>query len=378
MEFKGICVSDGKPRRIIVENGVYKSVEEISYSGDSFLSVGFTDMQVNGYLGIDYSGPDLTIEGIRQVVVALMKTGTLHHVATIITNSEERIIRNLRIMAEAVRKDRLIRDSLVGIHIEGPFIAMKDGPRGAHDPKYVRKPDIEEARRWQAAAEGLIKIITVAPEQDNAPEFTRQAVKMGINVAIGHCEPTDEQINRIVEAGAALSTHLGNGSSAMLPRLKNHIWTQLADDRLMAGIISDGFHLPYSVLKAFRRTKGLDKLILVSDVIPHAGLKPGPSKWGDINVEICEDGHIALAGTQLLAGAGHLLDWDLRVFCEATGTPLEDAIRTVTVNPMKAIGNKEDFSFIPGNKADIIEFRKGDKRLEITGFALGSEEGTGR
>lgn len=375
MEFKGICVSDGKARKIVVENGIYNSVEETEYNGDTYLSPGFTDMQVNGYLGIDYSGPDLTVEGIRKVTVALMKTGTLHHVATIITNSEERIIRNLRVMAEAVRTDELIKNSLLGIHIEGPFIAMKDGPRGAHDPKYVRKPDIEEAKRWQKAAEGLVKIITVAPEQEGAAEFTKQATKLGFHVAIGHCEPTDEQINNMVEAGATLSTHLGNGSSAMLPRLKNHIWTQLADDRLSAGIISDSFHLPLSVLKAFRRTKGLDKLILVSDVIPHAGLKPGPSKWGDINVEICEDGHIALAGTSLLAGAGHLLDWDLRVFCEATGTPLEDAIRTVTINPMRSIGEKEDFSFRPGNKADIIAFRKGSRRLEIINYALGSVMG---
>ena len=103
MEFKGICVSDGKARRIVVENGVYKTVEEINYEGSTYLSPGFTDMQVNGYLGVDYSGPDLTVEGIRKVTVALMKTGTLHHVATIITNSEERIIRNLKVMAEAVR-----------------------------------------------------------------------------------------------------------------------------------------------------------------------------------------------------------------------------------------------------------------------------------
>lgn len=371
MLFEGTDVRDGKYKRVTVENGYIKNIELLGEKeNNDYLSVGFTDMQVNGFLGIDYSGENLTVEDIAKLNDALVKKGTLHHVPTIITNSKERIIENLKIIAQAVKENEFLRASIVGIHVEGPFIAQKDGPRGAHDPLFVRDPSVEEVKEWQAAANGLIKIITIAPEKKGAVEFTKEVSKMGINVAIGHCEPTDEELDAVIEAGARLSTHLGNGSSALLPRLKNHIWKQLADDRLTTGIISDGFHLPKSVLLADYRTKGIDKLVLVSDVALLGGLKPGLSKWGNIDVEICADGHLALPSTSLLAGAGHLLDWDLRVFREATGCTLKEAIQCVTDNPSKVLGVKVSAIKV-GEKADLIQFEEGQERIVLKAWALG-------
>lgn len=387
MFLEGIDVRDDKYKRVEVESGYIKSIEildekllqnkltnEVSTkeSTTNYLSIGFTDMQVNGYLGIDYSGESLTAEDISRLNMSLIKTGTLHHVPTIITNSRERIVENLKIIAKAVKKDELLKASIVGIHVEGPFISEKDGPRGAHDPLYVRDPNVEEVKEWIDAAEGLLKIVTIAPEKKGAVEFTEEVSKLGINVAIGHCEPTDQELDAVVNAGARLSTHLGNGSSAFLPRLKNHIWKQLADDRLTAGIISDGFHLPNSVLLADYRTKGIDKLVLVSDVALLGGLQPGLSKWGNIEVEICADGHLALPGTTLLAGAGHLLDWDLKVFRKATGCTLKEAIQCVTDNPSKVLGYTPAKIEV-GAKADIIQFEEGKDRYLLKAWAL--EEG---
>lgn len=374
MVFKGVDVRDNLYKTIAVEQGILSSVESRSVqAGDGvFLSPGFIDMQVNGYLGIDYSGNDLDIAGIRKLIDQLARTGTLHHVPTIITNSEERIIRNLGIIADAVECDLQVRKAIAGIHVEGPFISAKDGPRGAHDAKFVRQPDIEEVRRWQEAARGLIRMITIAPEKRDAALFAEDVTKMGIQVSIGHCEPDPTQLEALVAAGAGLCTHLGNGSSPLLPRLKNHIWMQLADDRLTAGIISDGFHLPPYVLKSFYRTKGMEKLVLVSDAALLGGLEPGISKWGDIEVEICPDGHLKLAGTEMLAGAGHLLDWDLRIFMEATGATLGESLKGVTENPARVLGLAGyGQPFRVGDRADIIAFRLGKDRLEILDYYLG-------
>ncbi|MGN0906855.1 MAG: N-acetylglucosamine-6-phosphate deacetylase [Bullifex sp.] len=371
MIFKGVDVTDNKAKEIKVEDGIITSVTMTDSSSGNYLSNSFIDMQVNGFMGIDYSGDDLSEDKIVTLSETLAQSGTLRHVPTIITNSEERIKRNLKVIADAVSHSETVRDAIAGVHIEGPFISAKDGPRGAHDPMFVREPDAEEVKRWQRAAEGLVSIITIAPEKKSAAEFTKAVTAMGINVAVGHSEPDDAELEEVVDAGAVLSTHLGNGSSAMLPRLKNHIWWQAAEDRLTAGIICDGFHLPPSVVKTFYRTKGIDRLILVSDVALLGGLAPGAAKWGNIDVEICEDGHLSLAGTSLLAGAGHLLDWDLVHFMKFTGASLHDAVKTVTVNPARILGVKCGRGFKVGDSADIISFTLGPDRLNVNQYAFG-------
>lgn len=367
MEYCGIDIIDGKYKRITVSEGFITDIRVLSEFEDNtrYLSPTFTDMQVNGYMGVDYSGDDLNEDGILFLIKELSRSGTFRHVPTIITNSEERIIKNLSVISNACNHNPIIRNAIIGIHIEGPFISSKDGPRGAHDPLYVRELDIEEVKRWQRAGQGLLKIITIAPEKNGAVPFIRKVTDMGINVAIGHAEPSEKEVLDAVDAGARLSTHLGNGSSAMLPRLKNHIWVQTAEDRLTAGIISDGFHLPRSVVKTIYRTKGIDNIILVSDVALLGGMKPGLAKWGNIDVEICQDGHLSLAGTSLLAGAGHLLDWDIAKFMSFTGTGIKEAIKTVTVNPNRVLGAYINSGYKVGDRADILSFDIGDERLEI-------------
>lgn len=372
MIFRGLDTKDGIKKEINVEDSIITRIKILSDNTPTplFLSPVFTDMQVNGYKGIDYSGDDLTEEKILSLIDTLSLTGTLRHVPTIITNSEERIIKNLTIISNTVEKYHIAKEAIPGVHIEGPFISSLDGPRGAHDPRFVRELDILEVKRWQKSAKGLVKIITIAPEKKGAVPFIKEATKIGITVSIGHAEPSDEEIDEAIDAGCKLSTHLGNGSSATLPRLKNHIWKQVAEDRLIAGIITDGFHLPESVIRTFYRTKGKERLILVSDVAPLGGLEPGLSKWGNIAVEICADGHLQLAGTSLLAGAGHLLDHDIVKFMKNSGASIKEAIETVTINPMKVLG-LEINNFEVGQKADIMAFKIEGDKLKVEKAALG-------
>jgi hypothetical protein len=176
------------------------------------------------------------------------------------------MVQTLRIISAARRHDPQIAAAIPGIHIEGPYISAEDGPRGAHDPAYIRDPDVIEFKQWQEAADGKIALVTIAPERRGALDFIRQVVACGVATAIGHTAADPATIRQAIMAGARLSTHLGNGSHGQIPRLNNYLWEQLAADELMASIIADGFHLPASVLKVISPRKGLDKLILVSDV----------------------------------------------------------------------------------------------------------------
>lgn len=364
---------------IHTSGGIISRMEEMKdrpvQETDPILSRGFVDAQVNGYKGVDYSGQDLTEKKILTLIDALAKSGTLRHIPTIITNSQERIEANLSIIREAVEHNPRIRQAIAGIHLEGPYISADDGPRGAHDPLFVRDPDIGELTRWQEAAGGLLKLVTIAPERAGSIAFIQEARKMGIAVALGHCNPTKEQIEAAVEAGATISTHLGNGSHALLPRLKNPIWEQLANDGLYAGVISDGFHIPPSVLKVYSRAKGLDKIILVSDVALLGGYEPGIYNWGNIEVEVFSDGHLGLPGSPYLAGAGHLLDWDIPLFRKATGASLLESVKLATTNPVVALrlgGHKGNFQV--GEKADLIVFQDDEVRLKIHSYCHGLVE----
>ncbi len=377
MVYTGVDIADGHLKKLSVENGkVIGVVDEGLPQGDiqvPFLSNTFLDLQVNGYKGVDYSGENLTTEGIRQIVNDLAARGTCRHVPTIITNSQDRIIQNINIIVKAREDDPIIFHAIPAIHVEGPFISHLDGPRGAHDPLFVRNPNLDEFNRWFEASKGLLKIITIAPETEGSTELIRHAKSLGVKVAIGHCQPSERQLQDAIDAGASISTHLGNGSSSMLPRLRNHIWQQLADDSLAAGVIADGYHIPPYVLKCFSRVKGIHNVFLVSDVAYLGGYPAGMYTWGNIDVEVFSDGHLGLPGTDLLAGAGHLLDRCVACYLKSTGMPLVDVLKTVTCNPSKILnvaGQHTGFSV--GDSADILVFKFEKDQLMVQSWCFGT------
>jgi N-acetylglucosamine-6-phosphate deacetylase len=323
-------------------------------------------MQVNGYQGSDYSLADFSETHLRKIIASLSRSGTTQHVATIVTGPHDRLLRNIKIIALAVENDPDIKAALAGIHLEGPYISSEDGPRGAHDLRFVRDPSIEEFQEWQATAHGLIKIITVAPERKGALEFIEHISRAGVIAAIGHSAAEPAVIHEAIQAGARLSTHLGNGSHAYIPRLKNYLWEQLASDELYAGIISDSYHLPASVLNVFARTKGLDRLILVSDVALLGGYESGVHKWGDLDVEVHEDGHLGLYNTPYLAGAGHMLDWDLAHFMKFTGHGITEVIPLCTTNPAKLLKLETQYGKLEaGAPANLALFHYSDKNEKL-------------
>ena len=370
MKVSGISVFDGQPIEVEIRGGFIGNIILLPESGKNlpYISPGFFDLQVNGYKGSDYSLENFSEEHLKNIVTTLATSGTTQHIPTIVSSPKERILRNLKIISKGINNSPEIEHAIPGIHIEGPFISSEEGPRGCHDPEFIRDPDFEEFKQWQEAAEGRIVIVTIAPETKDSLGFIRKVVRTDVKIAIGHTGAAPEVIREAIEAGAQYSTHLGNGSYEILPRLKNYIWEQLTADELFAGIICDGFHLPSSVVKAFTRVKGLDKLILVSDAALLGGLIPGIYKWGNMDVEVFKDGHIGLPDSSILAGASHLLDWDIAHFIKFTGNNLAETIPLCTINPTKIVKISEDYGKLkvgaPSNLT-LFNYHPGDDRLQI-------------
>lgn len=378
MVYRGISIETGKALEVQVEQGRIHEIREIPPSKDlPYLSPGFFDLQINGHKGIDYSGEDLTPEKVLEVCRSVARTGTTRHFATIITRPRDRILVNLRVIAEARKRFPFVQAAILGIHLEGPFISEEDGPRGAHNREFVRDPSIEEFEEWQEASGGNVRIVTLAPERKGAIPFIQHLRQKGVVAAIGHTGASLEVLQEAIRAGATLSTHLGNGSHAQIPRLRNYIWEQLAADELYASLICDGFHLPPSVIKVFARAKGMEKIILVSDVAFLAGLKPGFHKWGHLDVELHPDGRITQVGTPFFAGAGHLLDRDIAQFVKHTGWDLSLAVKACTVNPARLCGFPESsFRIVPDAPAHLVLFHhtEGEDTLRILKVVAEGEE----
>jgi len=338
---EGRLIEDGGPVRIVVNDGVVAGFERLERdpTSDAWIAPGWMDLQVNGFGGHDPNAPDSGAADVVAMVRGLWQWGTAAVCPTICTQSEERILRSLRAVADACDNDPMVAASVVGIHVEGPHIAREDGPRGAHPLEHVRPPDVAEYRRWQEAARGRIRIITVSPEYQESVAYVRAIVADGVVASLGHMRADGDQIRAAVDAGARCSTHLGNGADALLPRHPNYIWDQLAEDRLSAGFIFDGHHLPPAVMRAAVRAKGVERTILVTDAIALAGLAPGvyASAVGG-EVELLPSGRVVLSGTPYLAGSAATLGVCLGNAVRHAGVTIRDAVRMVTANPSRLLG----------------------------------------
>jgi N-acetylglucosamine-6-phosphate deacetylase len=356
-----------RPLSVTVHDGLIAQVRPGPARVTGWLAPGLVDLQVNGYAGHDFNAAETGPETVVAVAHALRAQGVTTFAPTLITASHERIARALRVIAAARAADPLVRHTIAHVHLEGPHLSGEDGPRGVHDPAHIRPPSLEEFADWQAAAGGLVGMVTLSPHFEGAAAYTRDLTGQGVHVAIGHTHATSAQIGAVVDAGARLSTHLGNGAHAMLPRHPNYLWTQLADDRLIAGFIADGHHLPADTLTAMIRAKGPDRSLLVSDAVALAGMPPGryETPVGGA-VELSAEGRLVQSGTPYLAGAARGLADGVVQAVGAARLSLGEALRLATAQPGRFTGGRGVLSV--GAPADVIQFAwsPGDPMLRMT------------
>lgn len=373
-EHVGRDVASGQPVRVVVEDGRVVSIDRsVEAATDVWFTPGWLDIQVNGFGGHDPNDPDGGPEATAGTVRALWRQGVTGTLITICTQSEANIATMVRAVADACDADPLIAASVLGIHVEGPHIASEDGPRGAHPLRHVRPPDVAEFERWQEAARGRITMVTLSPEYPGSLGYIEALVARGVVVSIGHTAADSHAIRAAVDAGATCSTHLGNGAHALIRRHPNYIWDQLAEDRLAAGFIFDGHHLPPTVMRSMVRAKGVERTVLVSDLVSVAGQSPGRyTLFGDIEVDLRPNGRLELAGTPLLAGAASALPVCVTNAMRHAGVGLGDAIRMVTTNPSRALRLGMDAGherLVVGMAANLTLFRltpEGDVEVQAT------------
>ncbi|MEX0716784.1 MAG: amidohydrolase family protein [Planctomycetaceae bacterium] len=360
MQLEGRRYDTGEPCRITIDGERIAKVAPVPATAETrdwpWIAPALFDHQINGHLGKSFSGPDITADDVLETLEPHFAFGITRMCPTICTNSFEAILEGYTAIREACEKELWADRMVPGCHLEGPYMAREDGPRGAHPLEHVRPADWDEFTKWQQASGNRIRLVTLAPEVGNAIPFIRRAVNSGVVISIGHTGATPEQIQEAVDAGARLSTHLGNGAHGMIRRHPNYIWEQLGERRLTASIITDGHHLPASVVRSIIGVKGPHNTIITCDCSSLAGCPPGRYDEGTVPVEILDDGRIVVAGQrQLLAGSAQETDHCVATAIEMAGITLAEAIDMAGRNPARLLGF-EEIRLHSGSRADLMVF----------------------
>jgi N-acetylglucosamine-6-phosphate deacetylase len=337
---------------------------------DEFVSAGFIDLQVNGFAGVDYNDPGSSREAIAHSIRKMFTTGVTRFLATIITGPEQRIVAAIENLVAAkhtfAQAGMPEAEALAGLHIEGPHLSPEDGPRGAHPLEHIRPPSVAEFNRWQEVADGNIRLITVSPEWPGIPEYINAIVRQGVVASIGHTKASSDQIKAAVDAGATMSTHLGNAAHAALHKTRNYIWDQLAQERLSASVIVDGIHIPPSFLHSAVRAKGLERSVLVTDAVMPAMCEPGLYKLGQLEVELRPNGSVVLRDGERLAGSALRMDAAIANTVRLAAVSLSQALAMATTNAARVgrIAGRQR-GLVPGEKADLVRFTWNPDRFSL-------------
>lgn len=364
MRLSGRLCGTGQAAEIEISNGRVARITTIASSSPSqaefeqwpWISPGLIDIQVNGYGGQEFSSAQLTEEKVAAIVRALYRFGVTRICPTVTTEGVEVLAHAVATIAALCDRSATWARRMPGIHLEGPYITSDDGARGAHPKRHCRPPDWDEFQRLQDAARGQIRILTMSPEFEGSAAFIRKVCASGVIVAIGHTSASPDQIRAAVDAGARLSTHLGNGSHPTFHRFHNYLWPQLAEDRLWASLIADGHHLLPDMVKVFVRAKTPRRCILVSDLSGQAGQAPGRYSSPFCDVEILPDGKLVVAGQrEIMAGASAPASVGVCNAMRFAGVDLPTALQMAVSNPASLL-DLEPNTIAEGAPADVIQF----------------------
>ena len=299
-------------------------------------NIKYADLQINGFMGVDFAAPDLTEDQFIRTAEHIFNSGTYLFLPTIVTSSKEVYLRNLAIMQKAAEKHGWL-DRIPGAHLEGPFISPEPGAVGAHIPEYVIEADAKFFDEILDRSNGFVKLLTVAAEKENMAQFISHAVSRNVTVSCGHQLASFENLNKAASAGAKLITHLGNGCPNMLDRHNNIIWSGMACDGLSAMIITDGHHLPPTLIKCIIRAKGVDNVIVTSDAAPIAGFPPGRYNCWNNDAILEKNGRFHNPEKGCLVGSSASIKNCADFLRTLDFVSENDIIKMTSINPLKVI-----------------------------------------
>jgi len=346
----GVVFNDGKIVDIDLEENI--NIELISkvINGDGrFLSPGFIDIHNHGNTGHDIM--DSTEETLDRIGQFHIKNGVTSYLGTIITSSYDNIITSIKNIIDYKNKKTL--SQLLGIHLEGPFFSILR--KGAQPEKYIKEPDIEIVKDFVELAKNKLKMVSIAPEFNGAIEIISYLKEKNITIAMAHSNATFSEAKRGINYGVTVATHLFNGMREFNHREPGIIGAALTDDRVYCELIYDRIHLHDETVKIALKTKGIDKIVLVSDAMRAAGLEDGEYELGGQKV-IVNNGAARLENGGL---AGSTLNLKDAVYNMVTmlNIPIQDAVRMASLSPAKAIGvSKNKGSIEIGKDADMLLF----------------------
>lgn len=323
--------------------------------GAATIVPGFVDTHVHGGGGESFSGGTAA----AATAAALHRRhGTTTMVASLVSESPPELLRQVTELVDAVRAGLV-----AGIHLEGPWLAVERC--GAHDPALLRDPESAEIDRLLNAADGAIRMVTLAPERPGALEAIRRIVGAGAVAAVGHTEASYEQTRAAIAAGATVATHLFNAMRPIHHREPGPVIALLEDSGVTVELIADGVHLDAALLRHVAGSVGPDRVSLVTDAMAAAGMADGTYRIGPLAVEVT-DGVAHLAGTETIAGSTATMDRLFRFVVDHCGLPERDAlalaVRQSSINPARALGLACP-ALIPGAGADLVVL---DPELRVT------------
>jgi N-acetylglucosamine-6-phosphate deacetylase len=309
--------------------------------GHSVIAPGYVDLHIHGSAGYDVM--DDTAEALPAIEQLLARHGVTSYFPTTVTSPMDRTLRALERLADAIEKrernnaDGKIRALPLGIHLEGPFISH--ARRGVHPPENLLAPTLALFERFWQAARGRIRMMTIAPELEDALEVIAEAARRGVCVSLGHSDADFAAAERGIAAGARHATHTFNAMRPLDHRSPGILGAVLTDRRVSADIIADGVHLDPAIVKLFADAKGPEQTVLITDAISATGMPEGRYRLGSFEVDV-RDGKCMVDGK--LAGSVLTMDRAVRNLARFAEWDLPRAVAAASENPARVarIANK--------------------------------------
>ena len=323
-------IQEGKILRVLP----YGSRQADEDCGNDRIVPGFIDIHTHGAYNFDTN--DGEPEGLREWMRRIPEEGVTSILTTTVTQMPDVLEKAVANVA-AVAREGYEGAQMLGIHFEGPYLDMEY--KGAQPPEAIARATVEQFKRYQEAAEGMIKYITLAPEHDEDFALTRYCSQNGVVVSMGHSSATYEQALLGIANGATSMTHVYNGMTLYHHRKPGLVGTALRVRDIYGEVICDGCHSHLAALNNFFTAKGRDYSIMISDSLRAKHCPPGGAyQLGGHDIEIGEDGLARLKGTETIAGSTLFLNRGLKILVEEAMVPFDAALNSCTINPARCLG----------------------------------------